>query len=110
MSFRCENAILKRKLYVVFFSPVVQTRTKVSAKMRYLTQRSPDFSNVACCIKEKHEWNMSKLSYEGIWENGGMASRILDLDICLCWFNLSENIPVIHCIGVGMGGYSVSTF
>jgi len=37
MSFRCENAISKRKLYVVFFSPVVQTRNKVSAKMQYLT-------------------------------------------------------------------------
>jgi len=37
MSFRCENAILKRKLYVVFFSPVVQTRTKVGAKVHYLT-------------------------------------------------------------------------
>jgi len=41
---------------------------------------------------------MSKLSYEGIWENGGMAAHILELDICLCWFHLSENIPVIHCI------------
>ena len=53
---------------------------------------------------------MSKLRHEGIWENGGMAPHILDLDMCLCWLNLSENIPVIHCIGVGMGGYSVSTY
>ena len=36
MSFRCGNAISKRKLYVFSVSPVVQTRTKVSAKMYYL--------------------------------------------------------------------------
>lgn len=53
---------------------------------------------------------MSNLSYEGMWENGGMAAHILDLDMCLCWFNLSENIPVIHCMGVGVGGCSVSRF
>jgi hypothetical protein len=47
---------------------------------------------------------MSKLSYECIWENGDMAPHILDLDICLCWCNLSENIPVTHCIGIGRGG------
>ena len=46
---------------------------------------------------------MSKLSYEGMWDNGGMAPHIFNLDICLCWFILSENIPVIHSIGGGVG-------
>jgi hypothetical protein len=76
--------------------------------MHYLTLNEVQTFQTLLVVSKKHEWNMSKLSYEGIWENRGMAPHILDLDICLCWFNLSENIPVIHCIGVGVEGYSVS--
>jgi hypothetical protein len=54
-------------------------------------------------ILKKRGWNLSKLSYKGIWENRGMAPHILDLDICLCWFNFSENNPVIHCVGGRVG-------
>jgi hypothetical protein len=52
MSFRCENAISKHKFYVGLISPVVETRTKVSARMHYLTVNEAQSSQILLAVSK----------------------------------------------------------